>query len=216
MRPLPNVNGMYVPAAFAEHDPEVIDAIIAANPLGNLVVLAEGTLVATPVPMMLRIDSATGERRVIGHLAKANPALVAGPALALFTGVDAYVTPSSYRGKVEHGKVVPTWNYEAVQIRGELVVHTDAAWIIAVVTELTNSMERSQPRPWSVSDAPTDYIDSMVRAIVGFELIPTTVTAKRKLSQNRAAEDQAGVRSVLAAGTPAERAVAEAMNPPVR
>ena len=164
---------------------------------------------------MLRVlDPATGVTSFRGHLAKANPALVEGASLLLFLGVDAYVSPSAYPSKAEHGRVVPTWNYEAVQVRGNLVLHPEPTWVLDIVRALTNVHESHGNAPWSVEDAPADYIDGMLRAIVGIEVLPTSIVAKRKLSQNQPVANAEGVRAMLAAGTAKDQATARAM--PVR
>ena len=137
-----------------------------------------------------------------------------GPALAIFTGAASYISPNWFPSKREHGKVVPTWNYETVQVHGTLVVHDDPAWTLDVVRFLTETFEAPLPSPWSMDDAPAEYITSMVRAIVGIELIDLRVAAKRKLSQNRDDTDRAGVVAALAEGTTGQRATAAAMTSP--
>jgi len=150
-----------------------------------------------------------------GHLARPNPQwrdLVDDvEALVSWTGDDAYVSPSFYATKRESGKVVPTWNYTLVELSGTLTVHDDAAFVRDVVTQLTVRHESGRAQPWAVTDAPSEYVDSMLRAIVGIELVVTRIEAKRKLSQNKNAADLAGVISGLSVGTPAEVAVATAM-----
>lgn len=202
---------MYLPSAFAETDPVEVARIVDAHPLAQLVVVGPDGLTATPVPMLRVVDPASGVTAFRGHLAKANPALVAGPALLLFCGVDAYISPSAYPSKAEHGRVVPTWNYETVQVRGELLLHSEPSWVSDIVSELTSVHESGSTTPWSVTDAPPDYIDGMLRAIVGIEVVPTSIVAKRKLSQNQPIGNAEGVRALLAAGTPRERAAALAM-----
>ncbi len=205
------VFAMYLPPSFAEHDPDEIARIVDTHPLAQLVVEGPDGLTATPLPMLRVVDPATGATTFRGHLAKANPVLVEGRALLLFLGVDAYVSPSAYPSKAEHGRVVPTWNYETVQVRGDLVLHPEAAWVLDIVRALTNVHESDRTVPWSVDDAPADYIDGMLRAIVGIEVLPTSIMAKRKLSQNQPVANAEGVRAMLAAGTPREQAAAHAM-----
>ena len=141
--------------------------------------------------------------RLVGHLARANAhwrRIVDGsPALAIVTGPDTYVSPSWYASKAEHGKVVPTWNYSVVHLRGRVAVHDDASWVRELVTRLTDRHEQPRPEPWSVTDAPADYVDKNLRPIVGVELLVSSVEAKAKLSQNRSDEDRAGVAAGLAA-----------------
>ena len=208
------VFAMYLPAAFSENDPEEIARIVDQYPLAQLVVAADDGLIATPVPMLRRVDPTSGATTFHGHLAKANLALVEGSVLLLFLSVDAYVSPSAYPSKAEHGRVVPTWNYETVQVRGDLVLHPEPAWVLDIVRALTNVHESHRNVPWSVEDAPADYLDGMLRAIVGIEVVPSSIVAKRKLSQNQPVANADGVRAMLASGTPKDQAAAQAM--PVR
>ena len=200
---------MYQPPAFVV-DEAAATALIGAYPLAQLVVASPDGLQATPVPLVRRGDA------LVGHLARPNSlSRLAGPALAVFSGPSAYVSPGWYPSKREHGKVVPTWNYETVHVQGTLVVHDDAGWTLDVVRFLTDTFEAASPTPWSVDDAPPEYIASMLRAIVGIELVDLRVDAKRKLSQNRDDADRAGVLAALAAGNPGQQAVADAMGSPV-
>ena len=160
--------------------------------------------VATLIPIIwdrpgAQDGTGTGEHgygRLLGHLALANPQWrPAGPetvALAIVHGPQAYISPSWYPSTARHGKVVPTWNYVSVHFTGRLTVHRDPGWIRDVVNRLTARHEAGRPSPWRVSDAPGDFIDGQLRAIVGAELAIATVEAKEKLSQNRNAEDRAG------------------------
>ena len=139
--------------------------------------------------------------RLLGHLALANPQWrSAGPgtvALAIVHGPQAYVSPSWYPSTARHGKMVPTWNYISVHFTGPLTVHRDAEWLRDLVGRLTSRHEDGRPAPWHVADAPREFIDSQLRAIVGIELTITTVEAKEKLSQNRNDEDRAGALAGL-------------------
>jgi len=191
---------MYLPAHFREDDPARLHAAIEAAPLGTLVTLGPGGLAASPVPMLH--DPAAGPHgTLLGHLARANPQwkdIAAGaPALAIFMGPDAYVSPSWYPGKAEHGKVVPTWNYVAVHARGALTFFDDPARLLALVARLTDRHEGGRPAPWKVSDAPPDYVQAQLRAIVGFELRIETLDGKWKLSQNRPEADRTGIADGL-------------------
>jgi transcriptional regulator len=132
-------------------------------------------------------------------------------ALAIFTGPNAYVSPNWYPSKGVHGKVVPTWNYETVHVRGRFVVHDEPEWKRALVTRLTRHHEARFDMPWEVADAPPDYIDAMLNAIVGVELQVTSIQAKRKLSQNRPEADIAGTISGLTDVGDSSAVVAEAM-----
>jgi transcriptional regulator len=196
---------MYVPPAFRAGDDAAAD-LVAAHPLAQLVVHTDDGLVATPVPLLLR-DGA-----LVGHVARPNQVWRhEGAALAIFSGVDAYVSPSWYPSKAEHGRVVPTWNYDTAQAHGTLVAHDDAAWTLAVVRLLTDVFESPLPSPWSVDDAPTEHIDGLLRAIVGIEIVDLRWAVKRKLSQNRDDADRRAVEARLGAGNAHQQAVAEAM-----
>ncbi len=182
---------MYLPSSFSETDLEVVRAIVRAAPLATLVTLGRDGLEANPVPLLWRGTS------LVGHLARPNPqwsqAEPGVSALACFTGPQGYVTPSWYPTKAIHGRHVPTWNYEAVHIRGQLIVHDDAEWVRQVVRALTEEQEAPRDVPWSVFDAPADYIEGLLKAIVGIEIVIEHVEGKRKLSQNRAEPDWRGV-----------------------
>jgi len=153
---------------------------------------------------------------VLLHLAVANPhwrTIADGsPALLVVTGPEAYVSPTFYASKAEHGRVVPTWNYSAVHLTGRLTVHTDPAWLRAQVGLLTDTMEAGRPEPWAVEDAPASYVEQMLKAIIGLELAIERIEGKAKLSQNRDEEDRTGVISGLrATGVSRDAAVAHAM-----
>jgi transcriptional regulator len=185
---------MYNPDHFREDRPEVLQAAIQAIAFATLVTPgAGGAPEANHLPMLLE----GGVLR--GHVARANPVWKAGDsaALAIFLGPQAYVSPSGYPTKVATGKVVPTWNYITVHARGAIRWIQDAAWIKQLVSDLTRIHEAPLAAPWAVSDAPDAYIDSMVRAIVGFEIVVETLEGKYKLSQNREPADKAGVREAF-------------------
>ncbi|MBL0747673.1 FMN-binding negative transcriptional regulator [Nocardioides sp. G10] len=179
-------------------DADDVRPFVHAIATAQLVTVGEdGVPDATFLPVLWEGD------RLVGHLARANGhwrRIVDGsPALAIVTGPDTYVSPSWYATKAEHGKVVPTWNYSVVHLRGSVDVHDDPAWVRALVTRLTDRHESARAEPWAVSDAPPDYIDKNVRPIVGVELVVSSVEAKAKLSQNRSDEDRAGVAHGLSA-----------------
>ncbi|MGZ8376978.1 MAG: FMN-binding negative transcriptional regulator [Gemmatirosa sp.] len=204
---------MYVPSTNAEHDPEVLHAFIAAHPLGALVTASAEGLFATHLPFVL--DRARGPHGTLeGHVARANPHHRHAPAtaesLVIFTGPDAYVTPSWYPSKAEHGKVVPTWNYVAVHVHGTLRFVEDPAYLRRHLESLTDVHEAGRERPWGTGDAPADYLAQLERAIVGVQLEVTRVVGKWKMSQNRPAADIDGVVRGLAGSPDAEdRRVAE-------
>jgi transcriptional regulator len=204
---------MYVPAAFTVDDPAEISAMLAAYPMAQLVTMTDDGLVATPLPLLYE-SSSDGLGSLVGHVARANRQWAkasAVEALAIFTGPNAYISPNWYPSKAEHGKVVPTWNYETVHVRGSFVAHDDPVWTRALVTRLTQRHESQFDTPWAVADAPPEYIESMVKAIVGIEVVITSVQAKRKLSQNRPPADVAGTIAGLTEVGGQSAAVADAM-----
>lgn len=206
---------MYVPRAFAVDNIESLHQQMQASPLPALITHTSQGLLASHVPLLLDPDE--GEYGTLyGHLARANPhwqALAEGAeALVIFAGEQAYISPTFYPSKAEHGKAVPTWNYLAVHAYGTAEVFDDAERLLALVSRLSSQHEAGRPAPWAVSDAPDDYIDSMLKAIVGFRLPITRLQGKRKLSQNRDAADQAGVhQGLLANSNPQDHALAHLM-----
>lgn len=209
---------MYSPAAFAWDDPDGVAAFLATHPFALVCVNGPEGPIAAHVPLATRRDGSGGAIvELIGHVARANPFWEAvgaqgASALAVFRGGDAYVSPSAYRSKAEHGKVVPTWNYEAAEVRGRLIIEPDPAVMDRYIEIPTEMMEAERAHPWAVSDAPPPYIEALKRGIVGLSLMVTAVSAKRKLSQNRDAADRAGVIADLASrADPAAHAMADAM-----
>ncbi|MBZ7922317.1 FMN-binding negative transcriptional regulator [Ensifer adhaerens] len=203
---------MYTPPAFKEETLSVLHAIIEAASLSTLVTATADGLIATPLPLLLnRGEGPYGT--LYGHLARANPQATTpaiGAAMATFMGPDAYVTPSWYASKQEHGKVVPTWNYSAVHAYGEVEFFTDEDRLLDVVTRLTNRHETAHAEPWQVSDAPAAFVKAQLRGIVGLRLPIERLDGKRKFSQNRSAEDREGVAAGLAASArPEDRLVAK-------
>ena len=193
---------LYCPPAFRIEERDDIHAHIEAAGLAMLITNGGDGPLVSHVPMVL--DRGRGENGVLaGHLARANGHWQAGaadlPALAVFPGPDAYITPSWYPSKQEHGRVVPTWNYTVVHARGPVRFIEDADWLRQNVSQLTERQERARAEPWAVSDAPDRFIDMQLKAIVGFELEIATLEGKRKVSQNREAEDRAGVVAGLEA-----------------
>lgn len=188
---------MYTPPAFRIEDGDEIAAWIRAARLAILVSTgADGQPMATHLPLLLSEDGTLIE----GHLARANPQWRGlTRALAIFPGPEAYVSPSWYATKREHGRVVPTWNYVAIHAEGpvELVEEPDA--LHALVDRLTRAHEARRAEPWAVDDAPAPFVAAQLKGIVGFRLRIERVIGKRKMSQNRSAADQAGVAAGLAA-----------------
>lgn len=205
---------MWSPAAFAEDDPAVVDAMIRDARLGVLVTHGADGLFATHLPFLWE----PGEpAKLIGHVARANPhrSLAGeGEALAILQGVEADVSPNWYPSKALDGRQVPTWNYEAVHLYGTLSWFDDADRLLEVVTRLSDQHERGRARPWKVADAPADYVARLLNGIVGVALSVTRIEAKRKLGQNKPASDRLGVIEGLAVSPdPRDRLVAEAMKP---
>jgi len=196
---------MYIPPAFAENRPDELCDIIRAASLPLLVSSARSQtggikLVATHLPLML------DDEKLIGHFARANDHWKsfdpATESLAIFTARDGYVSPSWYPSKAETGRVVPTWNYEAVHAYGRLEIIQEPELLLPIVTQLTRRQEDDRAHPWQVSDAPADYIASQLKGIVGVVLHISRLEGKRKLSQNKTTEDQIGVITGLSMENP--------------
>jgi transcriptional regulator len=187
---------VYVPPLFKEDRIDVLHDAIRRTGLATLVTLAADGLIASHVPMLLDPDPAP-YGTLIGRLARPNPqarSVVPGvQALAIFQGPDVYITPSWYATKRENGKVVPTWNYVAIHAHGPVEFFDDTERLRDVVTRLTEREEQARADPWAVSDAPAAFIDGMLKGIVGFALPIARLEGKWKMSQNRPAQDRAGV-----------------------
>jgi len=185
---------MYVPKHFAADDNDVrklLDELGAAD----LVTNTDQGLLATFLPFLYDPDRGTNGA-LLGHVARNNDQWrrpVVGEALVIVRGPDAYISPSWYPSKAEHGRVVPTWNYLTAHVYGELVVHDDVVWLETLVRRLTERHEAGSAQPWSVDDAPQRFIAGQLRAIVGVELVISRIEAKLKLSQNRPDADIDGV-----------------------
>jgi len=192
---------MYIPPAFQENDPDTLRSVIRDARLCNLVTATAEGLLSTPLPLFL--DPNEGEHGTLyGHLARANPQWKAAPigdGLAIFMGPDAYITPSWYVSKKEHGKVVPTWNYLAVTAYGPVEFFEDTDRLLQIVSRLTELYEQPRSDPWSVSDAPDRFVQAQLKGIVGIRMPIRRIEGKRKMSQNRSAEDRRGVAEGLAA-----------------
>jgi transcriptional regulator len=194
---------------------EVMQAHIRAHSLGVWVALGDGELIANHIPFDL--DASRGEFGVlIGHVARANPVWrqlpAAVPSMVVFQGPQSYITPSWYPSKHEHGKAVPTWNYVVVHAHGVPRFIQDKAWLREHVSRLTDRHEASRALPWAVSDAPEDYLEKMLGAIVGLEIPITRLEGKWKMSQNRSESDQLGVLAGLLGARNAQASgVAEVM-----
>jgi transcriptional regulator len=189
---------MYNPPYNRVEEDEAL-AMIATSGFGHLVSIGPDGLAATALPFLADITS--GKVRLRAHFARANSHwrdLDGCDAVIIFTLADGYVSPAWYPSKAEHGKVVPTWNYEVVQAHGTVAVHDEVEWLRSLVTDLTDQHEAERSATegvpaWHVTDAPDDYIDKNLKAIVGIEVAVSRIEGKRKLSQNRSAADQSGV-----------------------
>ena len=185
---------MYIPEHFAAGDAAVHE-LLNNHGAADLVTTTTSGMLATLLPFVHDADS--GEHgSLLGHLARNNDQWrqgALGDALVIVRGPDAYVSPTFYPSKAEHGRVVPTWNYVTAHVYGRLVVHDDAGWVEALVRRLTERHEAASPRPWSVDDAPPAFVAGQLRAIVGVEVVISRIEAKTKLSQNRPEADIDGV-----------------------
>jgi transcriptional regulator len=200
---------MYVPKAFELSESESF-ARLTSRAFGVFVTPGAEGLEASHLPFMARRDPL----RLLGHLARANPQARtrAGTGLLIWWGPDAYVSPSHYPSKARHGRVVPTWNYEAVHAEGEVRWFDDPSALHELLAAETEGFERSRSRPWTLDDAPPDYVEGMVRGVVGFEMMVRSLKGASKLSQNRDAEDREGVRAGLSRSRDRlDRRVGEAM-----
>lgn len=193
---------MYIPAAFRQHDIAALHEQMRASRLPLLISHGSQGLLASHLPLLLDPDEGRFGT-LYGHFARANPQwrdlAEGGSTLVVFQGPDAYVSPSWYASKAEHGKVVPTWNYVSVQASGCAEVFDDAQRLLRLVTRLSDLHEAGRSQPWSVSDAPAAYIDSQLKGIVGFALTIERLEGKWKLGQNRSQADQSGAFAGLAA-----------------
>jgi transcriptional regulator len=191
---------VYIPKHFDEPRADVLHALMRARPLSTLVTLTAHGLEANHIPLLIDPQPAPfGTLR--GHVARGNAMwkeFNAGiDVLAVFSGPDAYITPSWYPGKKVDGKVVPTWNYAVAHAKGTLQIHDDPAWLRAHLEQLVATNEAAFPAPWKVSDAPDDFIDKMVSAVVGIEIPIRSLQGKWKMSQNRTPADREAVANGL-------------------
>lgn len=197
---------MYNPEPFRVEDRNETIAVIRACGLATLVKTSETDLMATPLPMYL--DPGEGEFGVLyGHIAKANPQWKESSkkdALVIFQGANGYVSPAWYPSKTATGKVVPTWNYVAVHARGPVEFFQERDRLLKVVSRLTELHEEGCPTSWSVADAPEEFIEGMLGAIVGVRVAILILDAKKKLSQNQSRENRSGVKAGLAASPRAD------------
>jgi transcriptional regulator len=199
---------MYEPPHFKVEDRDQLFEVIRAHPLAMLVTAGPQGLMANPIPFALA--GSPGEEVLRAHLARANPQwrdLEAGAdPLVIFQSIDHYVSPGWYATKRETGKVVPTWNYIIVQVRGPARIDTSEAYLRAQIDQLTDAHEGSRAAPWRVDDAPETFIAAQLKGIVGIEITIREISGKFKLSQNRNEADQRGVEAGLAGESGADAA----------
>ena len=200
---------MYLPKHFEERDPERLRSLIERYPLGALVTATESGLDANHIPFLFA-DTGSAAGTLHGHIARANPlwreVLRDASALVIFRGPDSFISPTWYPSKRENARVVPTWNYAVVHAHGVLRCVDDPAWVRSHVEALTRVHEGKRDAPWAVTDAPADFIEKLVAAVVGIEISITRLVGKWKVSQNRSISDRVGVvealeREVVPSGT---------------
>jgi transcriptional regulator len=186
---------MYTPKYHSLNDVETMRTHIAEHPLGAWVCNAQNQLIANHIPFVLEMQTG-GHGRLLGHVSRANPVwrdLGGGsPSVVMFTGAHAYITPSWYPGKHLHGKVVPTWNYVTVHAHGVGRAIEDPDWTLDVINRLTDAQESKGLQPWKVSDAPSEYIEKMLRAVVGIEITVERLEGRLKVSQDEDDQDRLG------------------------
>jgi transcriptional regulator len=206
---------MYLPAYFEEKRPEALQRLMADNPLAALVTQGASGLDANHIPF--EFDASQGERGILrAHVARANPICLevtsVSDALVIFQGASGYISPTFYPSKHEMHRQVPTYNYLVVHAHGRITIRDDESFVRGVVARLTRKMEAGEAVPWKMGDAPPDFIQTMLQAIVGIEIEVTRLVGKAKLSQNKAPADRLGaVNGVRQRETDAATALADAM-----
>jgi len=193
---------MYLPPHFTAPGPEVLHRILREHPLGMLVSHGPAGLDAEHIPF--EFDPAAGPHGTLtGHVARANAVWqrcpTGTPVMVVFRGAEAYISPNWYPSKHEAHRQVPTWNYEVVHVHGTITVHDDERYVRGVVARLTRRHDAAEPRPWKMTDSAPEYIESMLRNIIGIEIAVTSMVGKVKLSQNKEARDRLGAAQVLQA-----------------
>ncbi len=206
---------MYIPAHFAETRPEELHRIIREHPLGMLVTHGDTGLDADHIPF--EFDGGTGAHgALMAHVARANMLWqrcpTGTPVMVMFRGAEAYISPSWYPSKHETHRQVPTWNYEVVHAYGTLTVHDDERFVRRVVAQLTRRHEAAESKPWKMGDSEPEFINNMLRNIVGIEIAITSLVGKAKLSQNREVRDRLNAADTLDAR--GHTAIAQAMRNP--
>lgn len=187
---------MYLPDAYRMQDAALINEFIRNHPFATLIVANAEGVEANHIPLYLRQEA---EQKILlqGHVARNNPLWSTlpfdGKALAIFHGPHAYISPSWYATKKETGRVVPTWNYMVIQVQGKLSANLDPLWLREHLGRLTAQHEQGMPEPWDLEDAPAQFVEKMINAVVGIEMQVESVTAKFKISQGQTAENKFGV-----------------------
>jgi transcriptional regulator len=197
---------MYLPRPFEQASLEQMHALVAAHPLGALVVHGDAGLTADHIPFELAPATPDAPFGILrAHVARSNPVWRAdgSESLVIFQGPHAYISPEYYEEKAVTGKAVPTWNYAVAHVHGTLRAVDDPAWLLGLLERLTDRHEAARPQPWKVADAPRDYIDALLKAVVGIEIVVTRMEGKWKASQHRPQRDRARIVAGLAqdAGT---------------
>jgi transcriptional regulator len=191
---------MYIPPHFAVTDPGVLHRIICEHPLGMLVRQGGDGLDADHIPFEFNA-STSSLGTLTAHVARANPlwqqCATGSPVMVVFRGAEAFISPSWYPSKHESHRQVPTWNYEVVHAHGTLAVHDDERFVRGLVARLTRQHEATESKPWKMTDSAPDYIDGMLRNIVGIEVTITSLVGKSKLSQNRESRDRLNAAEVV-------------------
>ena len=193
---------MYIPPHFAVTQPEALHRIIREHPLGALVTQGPAGLDAEHIPF--EFDPGVGSLGTLSaHVARSNPLWQhcpsGTPAMVIFRGAEAYISPTWYPSKHEAHRQVPTWNYEVVHAHGTLTVRDDERFVRGLVARLTRRHEAAEPRPWKMSDSAPEFIDGLLRHIVGIEIAITSLVGKAKLSQNKESGDRLSAADTLAA-----------------
>lgn len=207
---------MYVPKFNEEKDLSILHSLVKSKPLGAWATIADGEIVINHIPFILhegRGDLGT----LVGHVARSNTIFNNFSSdvnsVVVFQGDQAYITPSWYPSKHKHGMAVPTWNYVVVHAHGIPRKIEDPEWLLQHLNELTDTHEKEQKLPWKVSDAPVDFIEKLIGAIVGIEIPISKLTGKWKLGQNRPDPDKIGtIAGLMSSGSPESHGLAELLN----
>lgn len=195
---------MYIPQHFAENDPDKLINLVRENPLGALVISTQNGFEANHLPFVLDVHDDTCQLRA--HIPRANPLskslLTTKSCVVIFQGAQGYISPAWYATKKQHGKVVPTWNYAVAHVHGEAQIHDDADWVLIQLNDLTEQSEGNRIDAWSVSDAPVNYTQQLVKSLVGLSIVVSRIDGKFKASQNQPAENKTSVLAALESEMP--------------